>query len=124
VQFGAVNARNNAIDEITQETTNMPAALTRRTTPKEKTEGGVRPRMPRKPVDFRETEMARAIRAAHKQGLPVDRIEVSKGGGFVLHTGKLEITSQEDAAKQAWQRATEELQQTKPKQQERKSKRR
>jgi hypothetical protein len=70
--------------------------------------------MPHKPVKFRETEVRRAIKAARKEGLPVERVEVTNSGGFVIHTGKLEITSQEDAAKQAWHRATEELQ-SKPK---------
>ena len=33
----------------------------------------------------------------------------AKHGGFIIHTGKLEIANVEDAAKQAWHRATEEL---------------
>jgi hypothetical protein len=65
--------------------------------------------MPRKPPNFRRSDLQRAIRAAREEGLPFDRIEVAKDGGFVIHTGKLEITNVEDAAKQEWQRATEEL---------------
>ena len=78
--------------------------------------------MPHKPVKFRKTEMARALRAAREEGLPVERVEITNDGVIILHTGKLEITTVEDAARQAWQRATEDL--TAGKQQERKSKRR
>jgi hypothetical protein len=69
--------------------------------------------MPRVPVNFRRSDLQRAIRGAREEGLAIDRIEVNQDGGFTLHP-KLEITTVEDAAKQAWQRATEELQ-TKPK---------
>jgi hypothetical protein len=68
--------------------------------------------MPHKPVKFRETEMARAIRAARKEGLPVERVEITNDGVVILHTGKVEIANIEDAARQQWQRATEEI--TKP----------
>ena len=65
--------------------------------------------MPHKPVKFRETEMARALRAARKEGLPVERVEITNDGVVILHTGKLKIDNVEDAAKQAWQRDTEKL---------------
>jgi hypothetical protein len=51
-------------------------------------------------MPFRETEMARAIRAARKEGLPVERVEITNDGVVILHTGKLEITNVEDAARQ------------------------
>ena len=70
--------------------------------------------MPRVPPNFRRSDLQRAIHGTREAGLDVERIEVAKDGGFVIHTGKLEITNQEDAARQAWTRATEELQ-TKPK---------
>ena len=65
--------------------------------------------MPRKPPNFRRSDLQRAIRGAREEGLDIERIEVRKDGGFVIYTGgKLEITDQEAAARQAWQRATEE----------------
>ena len=70
--------------------------------------------MPHQPVKFRKTEMRRALKAAREAGMAIERIEVTNDGVVILHTGKLEIASVEDAAKQAWTRATEELQ-TKPK---------
>jgi hypothetical protein len=70
--------------------------------------------MPRVPPNFRRSDLQRSIRGVREEGLAIERIEVAKDGGFVIHTGKLEITNSEDAAKQAWQRATEQLQ-TKPK---------
>ena len=58
--------------------------------------------MPRKPPNFRRSDLQRAIRAAREEGLSFDRIEIAKDGGFVIHTGgKLEITDQEAAANQA-----------------------
>jgi hypothetical protein len=78
--------------------------------------------MPRKPPNFRRSDLQRAIRGAREEGLDIARVEVAKDGGFVIYTGKVEITNVEDAAKQAWQRATEDL--TASKQQERKRKRR
>jgi hypothetical protein len=72
------------------------------------------PPMPRKPPNFHRSDLQRAIVGVREEGLDIERVEVAKDGGFVIHTGKLEITNVEDAAKQAWQRATEELQ-TKPK---------
>lgn len=57
--------------------------------------------MPHKPVKFRKTEMARALRAAREEGLPVERVEITNDGVIILHTGKLEITTVEDAARQA-----------------------
>jgi hypothetical protein len=65
--------------------------------------------MPRVPPNFRRSDLQRAIRAARDAGVPVERIEVGKDGGFALHTGKLVIDNVENAAKQQWQRATEEL---------------
>jgi hypothetical protein len=70
--------------------------------------------MPRVPPNFRRSDLQRAIRALQEAGVPFEGIEVAKDGGFVIHTGKLEITNVEDAARQQWQRATEELS-TKPK---------
>ena len=64
--------------------------------------------MPRKPPNFRRSDLQRAIRGAREEGLAVDRIEVNQDGGFTLHP-KLVIANVEDAAKQDWQRATEEL---------------
>jgi hypothetical protein len=65
--------------------------------------------MPRKPPNFRRSDLQRAIVGVREEGLDVKRIEVGKDGGFVIHTsGKLEIIDQEAAAKQAWTRATEE----------------
>jgi hypothetical protein len=69
--------------------------------------------MPRVPPNFRRSDLQRAIRGAREEGFAIERIEVAKDGGFTLHP-KLEIANVEDAAKQAWTRATEELQ-TKPK---------
>jgi hypothetical protein len=69
--------------------------------------------MPRVPPNFRRSDLQRTIRGLREEGLDIERVEVGKDGGFVIHTGKLEITNIEDAAKQAWQRATEELK-TKP----------
>jgi hypothetical protein len=80
--------------------------------------------MPHRPVNFRQTDLQRAIRGAREEGLDIARVEVAKDGGFVIHTGKLEITTVEDAAKQAWQRATEDLTaKPKPKQQKGKERR-
>jgi hypothetical protein len=73
--------------------------------------------MPRKPPNFRRSDLQRAIVGAREEGLDVGRIEVRKDGGFVIHTGgKLEITNAEDAGKQVWQRATAKppLEKTKP----------
>jgi hypothetical protein len=64
--------------------------------------------MPRVPPNFRRSDLQRAIRGAREEGFAIDRIEVAKDGGFTLHP-KREIANVEDAAKQAWQRATEEL---------------
>jgi hypothetical protein len=55
--------------------------------------------MPRKPPNFRRSDLQRAIRAAREENLPLDRIEVAKDGGF-----KLIIDNIEDAAKQRWRR--------------------
>ena len=70
--------------------------------------------MPRVLPNFRRSDMQRAIKGVREEGLDIERIVVAKDGGFTIHTGKLDITNVEDAAKQAWHRATEELQ-TKPK---------
>ena len=67
--------------------------------------------VPRKPPNFRRSDFQRAIRGAREEGLDIERIQVAKDGGFTLHPKpKLEITNVEDAAKQQWTRATEELQ--------------
>jgi hypothetical protein len=65
--------------------------------------------MPRKPPNFRRSDLQRAIVGVREEGLGIERIEVAKDGGFVIHAGKLEITNIEDAARQQWHRATEEL---------------
>jgi hypothetical protein len=70
--------------------------------------------MPRVPPNFRRSDLQRAIRALREAGVPFEGVEVAKDGGFVIRTGKLEITTEADAARQQWHRATEELQ-TKPK---------
>jgi len=64
--------------------------------------------MPRVPPNFRRSDLQRAIRGAREEGLAIDRIEVNQDGGFTLHP-KLDIASGEDAARQQWTRATEEL---------------
>ena len=65
--------------------------------------------MPRKPVNFKRSDLQRAIRAAREENLPLDRIEIDKRGHIIMHATKLVIDNVEDTAKQAWQRATEEL---------------
>jgi hypothetical protein len=65
--------------------------------------------MPHQPVNFKRSDLQRAIRAAREENLPLDRIEIDKRGHIIIYASKLEITTVEDAAKQAWQRATEQL---------------
>jgi hypothetical protein len=65
--------------------------------------------MPRVPPNFRRSDLQRAVRGLREAGVAVERVEIAKDGGFVLHTGKMEITTEADAAKQQWLRATEEL---------------
>jgi hypothetical protein len=65
--------------------------------------GGVRA-MPRKPVNFKLTEVRRAIKAAREAGLPIDSLVVNKDGGF-----KLVIDNLDDAAKQKWRREDNEV---------------
>jgi transcription initiation factor IIE alpha subunit len=78
--------------------------------------------MPRKPPNFRQTDLQRAVRSLREEGVAVERVEIGKTGGFILHTSKLKIDNVEDAARQQWTRATEELK-TKPKPKAGKSKR-
>lgn len=59
--------------------------------------------MPRVPPNFRRTELTRALRAARDAGVPIERIEVGKDGGF-----KLVIDNLDDAAKQKWRRENDE----------------
>jgi hypothetical protein len=64
--------------------------------------------VPHKPVNFRRSDLQRALRGAREEGLDIERVEVAKDGGFTLYP-KLVITTVEDAAKQAWHEATEKL---------------
>jgi hypothetical protein len=41
--------------------------------------------------------------------VPADASEIDKRGHIIIYATKLEISNVEDAAKQAWHRATEEL---------------
>lgn len=60
--------------------------------------------MPRVPVNFRRSDLQRAIRGAREEGVNIESIEVAKDGGF-----KLVITNVEDAAKQQWRREDAEV---------------
>jgi hypothetical protein len=60
--------------------------------------------VPRKPPNFRRSDLQRAIRSAREEGLGIARVEVAKDGGF-----KLVITNVEDAAKQQWRRENTEV---------------
>ena len=41
------------------------------------------PRMPRKPVNFKLTDLQRAIRAAREENLPLDRVEIDPASGKI-----------------------------------------
>ena len=113
-------ARIIAIAKITQEGKNTPASLTdaHQGRPQAREESA-RAAQARQVSQNRNG--TRPPRRPRKR--PVERVEITNDGVIILHTGKLEITTVEDAAgRQAWQRATEDL--TAGKQQERKSKRR
>jgi integrase len=60
--------------------------------------------MPRKPPNFRRSDLQRAIVGVREEGLDIERVEVAKDGGF-----KLVITNVEDAAKQQWRREDTEV---------------
>jgi hypothetical protein len=60
--------------------------------------------VPRKPPNFRRSDLQRAIRSARAEGLDIERVEIGKDGGF-----KLVITNIEDAAKQQWRRENTEV---------------
>jgi hypothetical protein len=65
--------------------------------------------MPRQPVNFKRSDLQRAIRAAREENLPLHSIEIDKRGHIIIHASRLELTDQEAAARQAWMRATEEI---------------
>jgi hypothetical protein len=58
-------------------------------------------RVPHRPVNFRRSDLQRAIRGAREAGLDIDRIEVNPNGGFSIHP-KLEIANVEDTEAEDW----------------------
>jgi hypothetical protein len=50
--------------------------------------------VPHKPVNFKRSDLQRAIRALREEGISVDRVEFMNDGGFAIHP-KLEIANVE-----------------------------
>jgi hypothetical protein len=63
--------------------------------------------MPSAPCNFRETEVARAIRSAKRGGLEVDSVSVTKDGTITIHSAKPEAAKPE-AAKPALEQSTKD----------------
>jgi hypothetical protein len=58
--------------------------------------------MTRRPSTFKETDVKRAVKSVRDIGLEVARVEITKAGSIILHTG--EAANDNASALEKWQR--------------------